>query len=152
MARLAEDYEHVRGGDPDRDSVDVAVLDAATGAICADVSDRADGGGDTRLLAWARTRAPGRRVLALGGTASFAVGLVRALAEAGEVVEVPRAQRARGAKSDRSDPVRARMSRSGRERQTAPRARGLREALRQIDDPARGPGQPNQGDQRTEKA
>lgn len=133
MARLAEDYDYVLGGDPDRDSVDVVVVKAATGGVLAHVSDRADEDGYTRLLAWARTRAPGRRVWALEGTGSFAVGLVRAPAEAGEdIVEVPGAQRSRGAKSDRIDAVRAAGVALGRERQTAPRARGLREALRQI--------------------
>ena len=28
---LAEDYEYVIGGDPDRDTIDLAVLDTATG-------------------------------------------------------------------------------------------------------------------------
>src|SRR5512135_2827662 len=93
MARLAEDYDYVLGGDPDRDSVDVVVVKAATGGVLAPVSDRADEDGYTRLLAWARTR---------------------------------------GAKSDRIDAARAAGVALGRERQTAPRARGLREALRQI--------------------
>ena len=31
VAMLAEDYEYVIGGDPDRDTIDLAVLDTATG-------------------------------------------------------------------------------------------------------------------------
>ena len=70
---------------------------------------------------------------ALEGTGSFAAGLVAVLAEAGEkVVEGPGARRARGAKSDRLDAVQAARTALSREQQAAPRARGLREALRQI--------------------
>ena len=32
MTMLAENYEYVIGGDPDRDTIDLAVLDTATGA------------------------------------------------------------------------------------------------------------------------
>ncbi len=133
MVMLAEHYDYVIGGDPDRDSIDLAVLDAATGGMRGHISDRAEGSGYQRLLAWAREQAPGRRVWALEGTGSFAAGLVTALAEAGEdVVEIPGGKRARGAKSDRIDAVQAARSALSNEQQAAPRARGLREALRQV--------------------
>ena len=76
-------------GDPNRDTVDLAVVNAATGVVQCHRSDRADGPGYRQLLSWATEQAPGRRVWALEGTGSFAAGLATALAEAGEdVVEL----------------------------------------------------------------
>ena len=133
MAMLAEQYDYVIGGDPDRDTVDLAVLDAATGVVRGHAVDTADGGGYDRLLDWARQRAPGRRVWALEGTGSFAAGLVTVLGRAGEdVVEIGSLKRARGAKSDRIDAVRAARTALSQEHQASPRAGGLRESLRQI--------------------
>jgi len=84
VVMLAEQYEYVIGGDPDRDSIDLAVVDTATGAVRGHCSDRTDAHGYTRLLEWAARQAPGRRVWALEGTGSFAAGLATVLAEAGE--------------------------------------------------------------------
>jgi hypothetical protein len=50
MVMLADHYEYVIGGDPDRDSVDLAVIDVATGAVRAQVAGDADGPGYQRLL------------------------------------------------------------------------------------------------------
>ena len=75
MAMLAEDYEYVIGGDPDRDTIDLAVLDTATGRTRAHLAAPADGAGYGRMLDWASQHAPGRRVWALEGTGSFAAGL-----------------------------------------------------------------------------
>lgn len=133
MVMLAEQYEYVIGGDPDRDTIDLAVLDTATGVVRGHLTDDADGFGYGRLLSWVREQAPGRRVWALEGTGSFAAGLATMLAEAGEdVVEISGGKRTRGAKSDRIDAVRAARTALAREHQATPRARGLREALRQI--------------------
>jgi len=133
MVMLAEQYEYVIGGDPDRDTIDLAVVDAATGVVQCHRSDRADGPGYRQLLSWAIEQAPGRRVWALEGTGSFAAGLATALAEAGEdVVEITGGKRTRGAKNDRLDAVRAARTAMAREHQSQPRTRGLREALRQI--------------------
>ena len=133
MVMLAEQYDFVIGGDPDRDTIDLAVVIAATGAVGGYHTDRADGPGYRRLLSWAVKHAPGRRVWALEGTGSFAAGLATVLAEAGEdVVEVTGGKRTRGAKSDRIDAVRAARAALAREHQATPRARGLREALRQV--------------------
>ncbi len=97
MVMLAEHYDYVIGGDPDRDTIDLAVLDTATGRVRAHTSDQADGPAYRRLLNWAVTAAPGRRVWALEGTGSFAAGLVTVLAEAGEdVVEIQNKKRSRG--------------------------------------------------------
>jgi transposase len=130
---LAEQYEYVIGGDPDRDTIDLAVLDTATGVVRGHRIDDADGPGYARLLSWAREEAPGRRVWALEGTGSFAAGLAAMLAEAGEdVVEVSGGKRTPNAKNDRIDAIRAARTARAREHQASPRARGLREALRQI--------------------
>jgi transposase len=133
MVMLAERYDFVIGGDPDRDTIDLAILHASTGTVRDHVADQADGPGYQRLLAWARQHAPGRRVWALEGTGSFAAGLVMVLAEAGEdVVEVSTGKRTRGAKNDRIDAVLAARTALAQHEQAAPRDRGLREALRQI--------------------
>src|SRR3954470_18615904 len=100
MVMLADHYDFVIGGDPDRDTIDLAVLDTGTGRVQAHTSDRADGPAYRRLLEWAIAAAPGRRVWALEGTGSFAAGLVAVLAEAGEdVVEIRNRKRSRGAKN-----------------------------------------------------
>lgn len=86
---LAEQYEYVLGGDPDRDTIDLVVLDTATGVVRGHHTDDAGGFGYDRLLSWVREQAPCRRVWALEGTGSFAAGLATLLAEAGEdVVEI----------------------------------------------------------------
>jgi transposase len=133
MTTLADDYDYVIGGDPDRDTIDLAVLDTATGSIRAHLEESADGAGYARMLSWARNHAPGRRVWALEGTGSFAAGLAGELALAGEdVVEVGALKRARGAKNDRLDAVRAARTAMAREHQSSPRVRGLREAIRAL--------------------
>jgi len=96
MVMLAEDYDFVIGGDPDRDTIDLAVLDTGAGRVHAHLADTADGAGYRRMLAWAGEHAPGRRIWALEGTGSFAAGLVVFLAGAGEtLVEVGALKRAR---------------------------------------------------------
>jgi hypothetical protein len=53
MTMLAELYDFVIGGDPDRDTVDLAVLDTGAGRVHARLADAADGAGYRRMLAWA---------------------------------------------------------------------------------------------------
>ncbi len=133
MVMLAEQYDFVIGGDPDRDTVDLAVLDTGGGRVHAHLADAADGAGYRRMLAWADEHAPGRRIWALEGTGSFAAGLVVFLLDVGEtVVEVGALKRAHGAKSDRIDAIRAARQALSRDEQGAPRAGGLREALRMV--------------------
>ena len=133
MVMLAEHYDFVVGGDPDRDTIDLAVLDTGTGRVHAHLADTADGAGYLRMLAWAGEHAPGRRIWALEGTGSFAAGLVVFLLDAGEtVVEVGALKRTRGAKNDRIDAIRAARQALARDEQGAPRAGGLREALRMV--------------------
>lgn len=133
MVMLADEYDFVIGGDPDRDTIDLAVLDTGAGRVHAHLAEAADGAGYQRMLAWADEHSPGRRIWALEGTGSFAAGLVVFLLEAGEaVVEVGALKRARGAKSDRIDAIRAARQALSRDEQGAPRAGGLREALRMV--------------------
>ena len=121
MVMLAEQYDFVIGGDPDRDTVDLAVLDTGAGRVHAHLADAADGAGYRRMLAWASEHAPGRRIWALEGTGSFAAGLVVFLLEAGEtVVEVGALKRARGAKNDRIDAIRAARQALSRDEQVLP--------------------------------
>ena len=153
MTMLAEHYEYVIGGDPDRDTIDLAVLDTATGGARAHIAAAADGAGYARMLAWADRHAPGRRVWALEGTGSFAAGLAAVLALAGEdVVEVSGAQaQPRGEERPaRCHACRARRDgpRSSREPAGARPARGPARVLRH---PSCGPDQPHQGDQRAEE-
>jgi len=133
MVMLAENYDFVIGGDPDRDTIDLAVLDTSAGRVQAHLADSADGPGYDRMLTWAGEHAPGRRIWALEGTGSLAAGLVVFLLDAGEtVVEVGALKRARGAKNDRIDAIRAGRQALARDEQGAPRAGGLREALRMV--------------------
>lgn len=133
MAMLSAEYDFVIGGDPDRDTIDLAVLDTGTGRVQAHIADTADGAGYQRMLAWAEEHAPGRRIWALEGTGSFAAGLVVVLEEAGETVtEVGALKRARGAKNDRIDAIRAARQALARDDQAVPRAGGLREAIRMV--------------------
>jgi hypothetical protein len=42
---LAEDYDFLIGGDPDRDTLDLAVIDTGAGRVHAHLADPADGAG-----------------------------------------------------------------------------------------------------------
>ena len=45
MVMLAEQYRYVLGGDPDRDTLDLAVLDTATGGVGAHLAECAEAAG-----------------------------------------------------------------------------------------------------------
>ena len=118
MVMLTEQYDYVIGGDPERDTIDLAVVDTSTWRVRAHLADNADGPGYAHMLAWAAAHAPGPRVWALEGTGSFAAGLAAFLAEAGEdVVEVAADKRVPGAKSEH-------RRRSGRPPRDGERASG----------------------------
>ena len=123
MVMLTEQYDYVIGGDPDRDTIDLAVVDTSTWRVRGHLADNADGPGYAHMLAWAAAHAPGPRVWALEGTGSFAAGLAAFLAEAGEdVVEVAADKRVSGAKSDRIDAVQAARTAMASEHPATPRA------------------------------
>ncbi|MBO0881060.1 MAG: hypothetical protein J2P17_12080 [Mycobacterium sp.] len=85
MVMFAEQYDLVIGGDPARDTIDPAVLNASTGTVRDHVAERADGVGYQRLLVWARQPAPAPRVWAQEGAGTFAAGLIMVPDE--EIVE-----------------------------------------------------------------
>jgi transposase len=134
VSMLAEEYDYVIGGDPDRDTIDLAVLDAASAGVRAHLSGATNAAGYVQVLAWANEQAPGSRLWALEGTGNYGAGLASFLAEAGEdVVEIDRVKRARrGGKNDQIDAVRAAREALSRDTQVRPRQRGLREALRVV--------------------
>lgn len=94
----------------------------------------ADATGYGRLLRFARTHAPGRRLWAIEGVGSYGSGLACYLLEQHEqVVEIDRPARParrNGAKSDALDATRAAREALSRPHLAQPRRRGDREALR----------------------
>ena len=50
MVMLAEHYDFVIGGDPDRDTIDLAILETGTGRVRGQSADRTDGPAYARLL------------------------------------------------------------------------------------------------------
>src|SRR3954451_8491960 len=67
MVMLTEQYAYVIGGDPDRDTIDLAVLDTGAGQVRAHLADSAVGPGYARMLAWADAHAPPRAGVGAGG-------------------------------------------------------------------------------------
>ena len=134
MGMLAEHADHVIGVDTHRDAHAAAAVAAPSGVVDATSTIQADAFGYKRLLRFARTHAPGRRVWAIESSGSFGSGLTSFLLAQGEwVVEVDRPKRParrNGAKSDELDAVRAAHESLQREHLAQPRARGEREAIR----------------------
>jgi transposase len=130
---LAEQTDYVIGVDTHRDRHSAAIL-ASNGGLVDETSASADRDGYARLLGWARRQAPGRRVWAIEGSASYGAGLAVFLGQHGErVVEIGRRVRRSGpsrAKSDPLDAIEAAREALSQPPQAAPRAAGEREALR----------------------
>lgn len=133
MPMLTGAVDAVIGVDTHRDKHSVAVVEP-TGGQLASIELAADAFGYRRMLAFARTHAPGRRAWAIEGTGSFGAGLSTYLLEQGEwVIEIDRPARParrNGAKSDELDAVRAAREALSREHLAQPRQRGDREAMR----------------------
>ena len=133
MTMLAERIDAVIGVDTHKASHTAAVV-TPTGGATAHLTVPSDAIGAKRVLAFARRRAPDRRVWAIEGTGSFGAGLTTYLLEQGEwVVEIDRPRRParrNGAKSDELDAIRAAREALSREHLAQPRRRGGREALR----------------------
>ena len=110
MTMLAERIDAVIGVDTHKASHTAAVV-TPTGGATAHLTVPSDAVGAKRVLAFARRRAPDRRVWAIEGTGSFGAGLTTYLLGQGEwVVEVDRPRRParrNGAKSDELDAIRA---------------------------------------------
>jgi transposase len=131
---LADEVDYVIGVDTHRDQHALAVVVAATGAVLAQRSVRADAGGYREALRFAERYAVGARVWAVEGAGHYGAGLARALARKSELVlEVGRGVRAerrlRG-KDDPLDAVRAARTALAAEDPTLPRAGQRQEALR----------------------
>jgi transposase len=133
MSMLAEQVDAVIGVDTHKNSHTAAIV-TPTGGLVEHLTVATDAFGAKRVLAFARSNAPGRRVWAIEGTGSYGSGLTTFLLEQGEwVVEIDRPKRParrNGAKSDELDAVRAAREALGREHLAQPRRRGDREAIR----------------------
>ena len=133
MAMLADHVDAVIGVDTHKHTHTAAVV-TPTGGLVDHVTIPTDAFGAKRVLAFARDRAPGRRVWAIEGSGSYGSGLTTYLLEQGEwVVEIDRPRRParrNGAKSDELDALRAAREALSREHLAQPRRRGDREAIR----------------------
>jgi transposase len=132
MAMLADLVELVIGVDTHKHTHTAAVVQAATGAVVAQVTVPATPVGYQQLLQVA-ARQPGQRVWAIESTGGYGAGLTRFLhAHTEQVVELDRPKRAtrrHGAKSDPLDAIRAAREALGRDQLAQPRATGHRAAL-----------------------
>ena len=133
MSKLNAIVDFVVGVDTHKSAHTGAVVNVA-GAVQAVTTSPADAFGYRRLLTFARTQAPTRRLWAIEGTGSFGRGLTTFLLEQQErVVEIDRPARParrNGAKADDLDAVRAAREALSRDYLAQPRRRGDREALR----------------------
>ena len=133
MVMLAEHYDFVIGGDPDRDTIDLAVLDTGTGRVRAHLADRrtapATYGCSRGLASMHPAAGSGRWKEPAASPPAWSYSSPRLVKT---VVEVGALKRARGAKNDRIDAIRAARQALARDKQGAPRAGGLREALRMV--------------------
>jgi transposase len=133
MPMLADQVDAVIGVDTHHDTHTASIV-TPLGAELAHLQAPADAAGYEALLDFARTHAPGpRMVWALEGTRSHGTGLARALQDCGErVVEVDRPKRPvrKRGKSDPIDATRAARDALTQERLAEPRADGAREELR----------------------
>jgi transposase len=127
---LDERIDFVVGVDAHKHSHTAAIVTCA-GGVVTHLTVLTDADGYARLLAFARERAPGRRLWAIEGTGSFGAGLTAHLLEQGEwAVEIDRPARRNGAKTDELDAARAAREALAREHLAQPRRRGDREAMR----------------------
>jgi transposase len=91
---LADELDYVVGVDTHLDEHVLAVVTAATGAVLARQTVRANARGYQAALSFAGEAAHGGRAWAVEGTGSYGAGLARYLAGRGEtVLEVSRAPR-----------------------------------------------------------
>jgi transposase len=124
----------VVGVDTHRDEHKLALIEAASGALLAEISVASNGRGYEQALRFARQQEGGARLWAIEGAGHYGAGLARYLSERGETVrEVSRSarneRRLRG-KDDRLDAVRAARAALTDEPLPQPRTGERREALR----------------------
>lgn len=135
MTMLADTVDAVIGGDTHRDSHTLEIA-SATGSPIATTTISNDVAGFATALAWIAEHTPGPRlVVALEGTRSYGIGLMRALQAAGiAVIEVTRPRRGERRRG-KSDPIDAHLAvlqalRLPADQLPIPRGDGDREALR----------------------
>lgn len=132
MSMLAELVEVVIGVDTHKHTHTAAVIQAATGAVLAQVTVNADPSGYGELEALTEPLS-GARAWALEGSGGYGAGLARHLAERGElVIELDRPVRPKrrgGAKSDPIDAVRAARDALARTQLAQPKTGAERSAL-----------------------
>lgn len=132
LTDLREVVDVVIGVDTHVGTHSAAVVDAATGAVLAEIVVEATARGYGELVAFADNH-PRMRAWAIEGTGSHGAGLSRHLLGMSElVIELDRPKRAarrHGAKSDALDAVRAAREALARPRLGTPRSGGERQAL-----------------------
>lgn len=131
---LADELDYVVGADTHLDEHVLAVVSAATGAVLARRTVRANTRGYQAALRFAGEAADGARAWAVEGTGSYGAGLTRYLAGRGETVlevsRTPRAERRLRGKDDSLDAARTARAALASETLAVPRNGQRREALR----------------------
>jgi transposase len=131
---LADELDYVIGVDTHLDEHVLAVVVAATGAVLARQTVRADVRGYQAALRFAGEAADGARAWAVEGTGSYGAGLARYLAGRGETVlevsRTPRTERRLRGKDDALDAARTARAALASEALALPRHGERREALR----------------------
>jgi transposase len=131
---LAEQVDYVVGVDTHRDQHALAVVDAHTGAVIAQMTAAASARGYADAVRFADRHASGERLWAIEGTGHYGAGLVRYVQRRGEQVHevdrTSRAERRLHGKDDQLDAVRAARSPLAHERRARPRTGEHQEALR----------------------
>ena len=131
---VADELDYVVGVDTHLDEHVLAVVSAATGAVLARQTVRANARGYQVALRFAGETAQGARAWAVEGTGSYGAGLTRYLAGRGErVLEIsrtPRAERRLRGKDDSLDAARTARAALASDTLALPRHGGRREALR----------------------
>ena len=131
---VADELDYVVGVDTHLDEHVLAVVSAATGAVLARRTVRANARGYQAALRFTGEAADGARAWAVEGTGSYGAGLTRYLAGRGETVlevsRTPRAERRLRGKDDALDAARTARSALASETLALPRNGERREALR----------------------
>ena len=131
---LADEVDYVVGVDTHRDQHVLAIVAAPTGAVVAQRSFAANGGGYAQALRFADEYAGGKRVWAVEGAGHYGAGLTRCLSGHGETVleagRAPRNERRLRGKDDGLDATRAARATLASDELALPRAGQRREALR----------------------
>ncbi|GAA2145835.1 IS110 family transposase [Arthrobacter humicola] len=136
MTIVAEQYQHVIGVDTHAQTHTYAILDAGTGRTAGSATFPTHAAGLARALTWIQRHSTGKVLVAIEGTGSYGANLIRTLRAEGiavcDVRPPRRASRTGKGKSDEIDAVAAARTALASEAEAlaAPRADGIRSALR----------------------